>query len=223
MTKENLTEVIAVIDRSGSMGFLTESTIKGYNEFVKNQKKLEDDCNISLILFNEKAEYIYDNVPLTRVKKLTTKVYNPGGTTAMNDAIGLAINATGKRLSKMDECDRPSKVIVLIITDGHENSSTDYTTSQIREMIDIQQNTFSWEFIFLGANINVEQVSKEYGFKSGKYATYSADVKGTTALYTSVSNAVSNERGFTPDGSRGISPADITYDLQTEVTKTENS
>ena len=157
------------------------------------------------------------------VPELNETTYYPNGMTAMNDGIGVAIDKAGERLSKTKEEDRPSKVIVLIITDGDENYSKEYTGTKIKEMIDTQQNTFNWEFIFLGANVNVEQIAKDYGFKEGKFASYNQTVKGTLATFDSMTMAVTSERGFTKsaggDLSRGI--GDLHYNLQDEYDKSE--
>jgi uncharacterized protein YegL len=224
MTRPNFTEIIAIIDRSGSMQSLTPETISGYNSFLKEQKEIEDETNISLVLFNHTHEYIYDNVPIKKVKKLKKQIYMAHGMTAMNDAIGTAITTAGARLAKMEEHERPSKVIVLIITDGQENSSREYRTSQIKEMIDKQQNTYSWEFIFLGANIDVDQYAADYGFKAGKFAMYDQSSKGTTAVFDSMSTAVTNERGFSIDdsGERTRSAGTVNYSMDTIYTKSMN-
>jgi uncharacterized protein YegL len=218
MTRPNYTEIIAIIDRSASMGSLTTETVSGYNSFLKEQKEIEDETNLSLVLFNDRHEYIYDNVPIKKVKKLSKKIYMPHGMTAMNDAIGTAITKAGARLAKMEEHERPSKVIVLIITDGQENSSREYrSSSQIKEMIDKQQNTYSWEFIFLGANIDVDQYAADYGFKAGKFAQYNQTSKGTTAVFDSLSTAVVNARGFSKssNGSTQKYSGTINYDINT--------
>jgi uncharacterized protein YegL len=217
MTRPNFTEIVAIIDKSTSMDFMTKETIAGFNKFLKEQKKVDGDANLSLILFNDQTEYLYDNVPIKKVKKLSEKTYRADGMTAMNDAVGSAIDKLGNRLSKMEDHERPSNIVVLIITDGQENSSREYETSKIKEMITTQQNIYSWEFIFLGANIDVDKYAADYGFSKGKFASYNQTSKGTTAVFDSMSMACSTER------SRGIGQERMNYSLTDIQVSNENS
>lgn len=210
MSNTNLTEVVSIIDSSSSMCFLTDETIAGFNKFLNEQKEIEGDVNFSLITFSSEYKYLYDNTPIQNVKDLTRKEYDPHGFTAMNDAIGMAIDTVGKRLSNIDDKDRPQKVIFLIITDGQENSSKEYTTEKVSKMVKHQQDVYSWEFIFLGANIDVKKTANVYGFKGSKSATYNQSMEGTKDLFRSMSTALATER-CTSDVA--------TYDLQSMVDK----
>jgi len=198
--KDNLTEIIAILDRSGSMQQLTKDTIGGFNEFIKQQKAIPGEAIITTVLFDDQYELLHDGVNIQTVKELTEKEYYARGNTALLDAIGKALNTVGGKLDKLHEDQKPSKVIVLIITDGEENASREFTSDQIKKMVETQRNVYSWEFIFLGANIDSFDVANGLGI--ARSANYSATVRGTQSVYSAMSVAVSNYRntGNVDDG-----------------------
>jgi len=192
--KENLTEMVFILDRSGSMSNLTKDTIGGFNTMIENQKKEDGEAVLTTVLFDDMYELLHDGVNIQDVKELTNKEYYARGMTALLDAIGKTINSVGERLSKTKEEDRPSKIIFVITTDGQENSSKEFTQKQIKEMIEHQTNTYNWQFMFLGANIDTVSTAQSFGI-SGQFASnYTANSRGTDALYTTLSKSVSSYR-----------------------------
>lgn len=201
--KNNYTDITVIIDRSGSMQRLAEDTRGGFNKFLEDQKAAPGEATISVDLFDHEFITLVDARPINACPKLDSKNYVPRGNTALLDAVGRAITRTGERLAKMDEKDRPSKVVCVIITDGYENASTEYNKARIREMIKLQQDTYKWEFVFLGANQDAFAEAAAFGMKAGSGMTYAANNIGTQSLYASVS---SNLRSF-----RTGAKADMTF------------
>ncbi|MFW9872522.1 MAG: hypothetical protein ACFFG0_05415, partial [Candidatus Thorarchaeota archaeon] len=145
-------EIVCIIDRSGSMASIAKDAIGGFNTFLEEQKKVKGEATLTFIQFDTDYEIIHENKPLFDVPKLNESTFQPRGATALLDAVGKTIDSVGKRLSNMQENNRPEKVIVAILTDGEENSSKEYTLSKVREMITHQRDKYQWEFIFLAAN-----------------------------------------------------------------------
>jgi len=192
--KENLTEIIFILDRSGSMRSLTNDTIGGFNAFVENQKKEDGEATLTTVLFDYEYELLHDGVNLKDVNPLTNKEYFARGSTALLDAIGRAINTVGGRLDNTPEDEKPSKVIFVITTDGEENSSKEFRQSQIKEMIEHQTETYNWQFIFLGANIDAVSTAQNFGIQGQFASNYTASGLGTRSVYDGVSNMVSGYR-----------------------------
>ena len=192
--KENLTEIVFILDRSGSMSSLTTDTIGGFNSFIDTQKQEDGEAILTTILFDDQYEILHNGVDIKTVKPLTSKEYSARGMTALLDAIGKTINTVGERLNKTNEDDKPSKVIFVITTDGQENSSKEFTQSKVKEMIEHQTNNYSWQFMFLGANIDAVSTAQSFGI-SGQFASnYTANSVGTDSLYRSVSKSVASYR-----------------------------
>ena len=189
--KENLTEVVFIVDMSGSMQPFTQDTIGGYNNLLKDQKKVKGEANITTVFFDSEYILVHDRVNIKKVKPITEKEYYPRGMTALLDAVGKTIRDIGKKLADMNEADRPSQVIVTIITDGYENASKEYTWKQIQDMIKEQREKYNWLFTFLGANIDVKKVSEDLGVDSRLAKEYSASTAGTNSVYCTMSAAVS--------------------------------
>lgn len=203
--KTNLTEIVFILDRSGSMKHLTSDTIGGFNSFIDEQKKVDGEALLTTILFDDEYEILHNGVNLKVVKPLTTNEYSVRGFTALLDAIGKTINEVGDRLSKTKEEERPSKVIFIITTDGEENSSKEFKQEQVKSMIENQTNNYNWQFIFLGANIDAVATAQRYGINANLAHTYTANSVGTQSLYTSVSKGVGGERGVQgPEGPQGF-------------------
>lgn len=190
----NLTELVYIIDKSGSMYSLTSDTIGGYNQMIEEQKNSPGDANVTTVLFDEHHYKIVDGSDVKEVKPMTEKDYSPNGATAMLDAIGDTVISVGKRLANMPEPERPGKVIVTIITDGEENSSKEYTYQQIREMIEEQKNKYSWTFVFIGANIDAQAIGSSIGIDRKLSKNYTASKIGTETLYKTVSKTIANVR-----------------------------
>ena len=183
----NHTEIIFVIDKSGSMGRLTKETIDGFNNFVESQK---DDTKTTLttVLFNSKWEVIHDGVDIYEVKPMTTKDYVACGFTAMLDAIGDVINRVQERHDELG-AEKPDNVLFVITTDGEENYSRKFTKAQIEKMINHQTKGHGWEFMFLGANMDAVKEAASIGINSTRAVSYDWTTSGTDALYSTVTRA----------------------------------
>lgn len=190
----NLTEIIFILDRSGSMASLVKDTIGGFNSFVEEQKALPGEALLTTILFDHQYEVLHDAVNIRDVKPITEKEYNARGMTALLDALGRTINTVGSRLSLTPEPYRPGKVLVVITTDGQENSSAEFDFTKIKEMVKLQTETYKWQFLFLGANIDSFAVADSMGIGKSFTSNYSANDKGTQSLYTAVNMATTSYR-----------------------------
>jgi hypothetical protein len=192
---ENLTDIVVVMDRSGSMGSVRNDSIGGFNTMLEDQKNGEGEAHLSLIQFSTDYETVYDNVPIDDVKPLTPETYRPRGWTALLDAIINTIDEVGVRLDKTPEDERPGKVIVVIITDGFENRSEEYPSpggyNVCRERIQHQTDVYGWEFIFLAANQDAVLTGGTLGVKSKLSKTYTPSKDGTQSAYRGMSLAVS--------------------------------
>ena len=194
MSKENLTEIVCIIDKSGSMDSVRKDAIGGFNSFIDSQKKVPGDAVLSLILFDTAYEVCYEGKNIQEVLDLNDASYVPCGCTALLDAVGKAINSTGTRLSNMPEQDRPSKVIFVILTDGEENSSREFTKARINNMITHQKDIYKWEFIYLAANQDAIQEAYKIGIAASQSFTYAGTAQGTRHVYDVISGTVSNYR-----------------------------
>lgn len=194
MTKENFTSINVIIDRSGSMGNLATDTIGSFNTFLAEQKLVPGEAVFTLCTFNEESKLVHDFVKLGSVPDLNSKTYTPHGSTALLDAVGSTINSVGVKLAAMPEEERPSKVIFLIITDGQENASTDFSRAQVKEMIEHQRNTYQWEFVFMGANIDAVGEGMSLGIAQQNTLNYDASSAGTHELYRGVSDSMKTYR-----------------------------
>lgn len=192
--KKDSTEVVFILDRSGSMAHLTDDTIGGFNSFIEKQKTEPGECKLTTVLFDDQYEILHDGVDLKKVSDLTNTEYFARGMTALLDAVGRTINAVGDRLNKTDESERPEQVIFVITTDGMENSSTEFTAEKIKEMVSHQEDTYNWKFLFLGANIDSFATGGNLGFSAASTTNYDASTIGTQALYATISNFVSDSR-----------------------------
>lgn len=192
--KKNLTEMVFILDRSGSMMSLTNDTIGGFNSMIENQKKEEGEAFVTTVLFDDQYELLHDHVDIKEVQPITNNEYYARGTTALLDAVGKTINSIGNRLSATPEDERPDKVIFVITTDGMENASREFAKSTIKDMIGHQQDKYSWTFMFLGANMDAVGEAASLGINTDFARTYTADTWGTQSVYSSVSNAMAYVR-----------------------------
>lgn len=189
--KKDLSEIVFIIDRSGSMVGLEKDTIEGYNSFLKEQKSLEGEANVSTIMFNHDVQTIHDRVAIGKVNPITLEDYNPDGTTALYDAIGLTIDCLGKVLNETKKEELPSKIIFVIITDGMENASHLYSHSVIKKMIEHQKTNYSWEFIFLGANFDAEAFAQSINIDIDNAATYNYSGEGVRHNFSAMNYRIS--------------------------------
>ena len=196
--KKNLTELVFILDRSGSMAGLEADTIGGFNAMIEKQKGEEGEAVVSTVLFDHLSEVIHDRVDLQKIRPMTWKEYYVRGCTALLDAVGRAIHHIGNVHKYAREEDRPEKTLFVITTDGMENASREYTYDRVRRMIGRQKERYGWEFIFLGANIDAAREAARFGISEDRAANYHADSQGTAVIYEAVSEAVCNVRASRP-------------------------
>lgn len=192
--KKGLTELVFILDRSGSMAGLESDTIGGFNSVLTKQKTEDGDANITTILFDDKYEVLHDRYNLLKISNITDKEYFVRGTTALLDAIGKTINKMANVQKYASDDEGAEKVMVVIITDGMENASREYSYNQIKKMIDRQKEKYGWEFIFLGANIDAVEIAGRFGITEDRAANYHADSEGTMLNYEAISETVSMVR-----------------------------
>ena len=182
--RENLTEMVFVLDRSGSMSGLAADTIGGFNELIEKQKKIEGCAYVTTVLFDHEYEVLLDHVALEEVAPLTDKEYFARGSTALLDAVGRTIDAVGARLAATAEEERPEHVVFVITTDGMENSSREYTAQRVRGMIEHQQQKYSWQFVFLGANMDAVSEARKLGISAKYAADFTPSHSGVRKMYS---------------------------------------
>ncbi len=188
--KNNLTELVFILDKSGSMGGLERDTIGGFNSMIGKQKKQEGECFVSTLLFDTEVQVIHDREKLADVRKMTDEDYVVGGCTALLDAVGGAISHIGNIHKYARVEDVPEYTMFVITTDGCENASKEYTLKRVKEMIEEKREKNGWEFIFIGANIDAEETAENMGIERVRAVNYHADKKGTKAVYEAMAKAV---------------------------------
>ena len=192
--KKNLTELVFILDRSGSMAGLEDDTIGGFNSMLEKQKAEPGEAYVSTVLFDNRSEVIHDRLPLERVPALTRKEYYVRGCTALLDAVGGALHHIGNIHKYAREEDRPQRTLFVITTDGMENASRRYDYRRVKEMIERQREKHGWEFLFLGANIDAAKEAARFGISAERAANYHADHQGTGLVYEAVNAAVCSVR-----------------------------
>lgn len=190
----NLTEIVFVLDRSGSMSGLEQDTIGGFNSMLQKQKAETGDAVVSTVLFDHECQVIHDRVPIAKVEPLTEKQYFTRGSTALLDALGGAIHHIGNVHKYAREEDRPEKTIFIITTDGFENASRRYTAERVRSMVKHEQEKYGWEFLFLGANIDAITVARDYGIAADRAVRYECDERGTELNFDTITTVLSSVR-----------------------------
>ena len=188
--KNNITEMVFILDRSGSMAGLEEDTIGGFNGMIKKQKKEDGLCYVSTVLFDDESKVIHDRIPLDKVPEMTDRDYSVRGCTALIDAIGGAIHHIGNVHKYARREDVPENTIFVITTDGMENASHIYTADRVKKMIERQKEKYGWEFLFIGANIDAVETAGRFGIEKNRAVNYHPDSMGTECLYATVSDAV---------------------------------
>lgn len=205
--RENLTHIVFILDRSGSMTAIEHATIEGFNRFLATHKDAPGAATVTLIQFDNQYEVNYQMCDIQQVPLLTSSTFQPRGRTAYYDALGRAINETGQQLAAMAEADRPSKVLVVILTDGQENASTEFTESQIGAMREHQAEVYSWEFVYIGANQDAIATAAAIGIQPDMAMNFAATNVGTQNAFNSVANATMSFRSA-PDGKVSFSVED---------------
>lgn len=192
--KKNLTEIVFILDESGSMYSLKNDTVGGFNSLIEKQKNEDGEALISTVMFSTDSHVVHDRVPLEKINVLSEKDYCPNGNTALLDAVGNAIQHISTVHKYAREEDRPERTLFVITTDGMENASRVYSQKKIKEMIEKQKKEHDWEFIFLGANIDAAETAADMGIEKETAVNYAASTRGTSMLYSSIAHAVSNVR-----------------------------
>ena len=192
--RKGLTELVFILDRSGSMSGLETDTIGGYNSMMKKQKKEEGEAIVSTVLFDDETEVLCDRVPLSQVSEMTERNYYVRGCTALLDAVGGAIHHIGNVHKYARDEDRPEKTLFIITTDGQENASRRYTYDKVKRMVERQKKKYGWEFLFLGANIDAVAEAGRFGIAPERAVRYQCDEEGTAVNYRVLSETVSRVR-----------------------------
>lgn len=192
--KNGITELVFILDRSGSMSGLESDTIGGFNAMIEKQKKQDGECYVSTVLFDNVSEVLHDRVSLTDIKPMTDREYTVRGCTALIDAIGGAIHHIGNIHKYARPEDVPEHTMFVITTDGMENASHKYSSDKVKKMIERQKEQYGWEFLFIGANIDAVETAAQYGISEDRAVNYNADEVGTKILYETVSKAVCDVR-----------------------------
>ena len=198
--KNNVTELVFILDRSGSMAGLESDTIGGFNALIEKQRKQSGECYVSTVLFDNESEVIHDRVKLADVKPLTDRDYYVRGCTALIDAIGGAIHhvRTIHRYARPE--DVPEHTMFVITTDGMENASRKYVCDEVKKMVEQQKEQHGWEFLFIGANIDSVETARHFGIGADRAVNYHADKQGTAVLYDTVAETVCSVRAHAPLG-----------------------
>lgn len=192
--KKGLTELVFILDKSGSMSGLEKDTIGGYNAMLKEQKSVIGECHITTVLFDNRYELLHDRIDMRAISPITEKEYKVGGTTALLDAIGKTINKIGNAQKHTAYEYRAEKVMFVIITDGEENSSLEYSSHKVKSQIENQKEKYGWEFIFLGANIDAVETASKFGISADRAQNFHADDEGIELNYTVMSKAITSLR-----------------------------
>ena len=192
--KKNLTELVFILDKSGSMSGLEKDTIGGFNSMLEQQRKVDGECVITTVLFDNRYELLHDRIDIRTVQPITGKEYFVGGSAALLDAIGRTIHKIGTAQKNTAEAYQAEKVMFVIITDGEENASRHYSSMQIREMIQHQKERYGWEFLFLGANIDAVETAGRFGIDADRAVDYVPDGDGTELNFRIMSETVATFR-----------------------------
>ena len=193
-----MTELVFILDRSGSMSGLEKDTIGGFNTMIEKQKREDGQALVSTVLFDNESVVIHDRLPLDRVPPLTEKEYYTCGCTALLDAVGGAIHHIGNVHKYARKEDVPEKTLFIITTDGYENASRRYDYEKVRHMIQHEKEKYGWEFLFLGANIDAAAEARRFGIDADRAVTYKCDAAGTALNYDVISEAVCHVRASRP-------------------------
>ncbi|MBQ7719975.1 MAG: VWA domain-containing protein [Clostridia bacterium] len=195
--RKNLTELVFILDRSGSMSSLKSDTVGGFNSMLEKQKKNEGEALVTTVLFNNEIAYVHDRAVISSVRPMTDDDYVPAGTTALIDAIGETVRHISDIHKYAREEDVPEHTMFIITTDGLENASHRFSSDEVKKMI-VEKKEEGWEFLFLGANIDAVETAKRFGISEDRAVTYLSDKEGTALNYEVMSEAVSSMRANAP-------------------------
>lgn len=198
--KKNLTEIVFILDRSGSMSGLEADTIGGFNAMIEKQKRTDGEALVSTVLFDNTSEVIHDRIDVQNVKAMTDAEYSVRGCTALLDAIGGAIHHIGNIYKYARAEDVPEHTMFVITTDGMENASRHYDSEKVKAMIERQKGKYGWEFLFLGANIDAVETARHFGINEDRAVNFHCDSKGTQLNYEVISEAICAVRQSAPLG-----------------------
>lgn len=196
--KKGLTELVFILDKSGSMAGLETDTIGGFNSMLEKQKAVEGECRITTVLFDNNYELLHDRIDIRAVNPITEKEYYVGGSTALLDAIGMTIQKIGNAEKNTSEDYRAEKVVFVIITDGQENASREYSSDKVKALIERQKEKYSWEFLFLGANIDAVETAGRFGIAPDRAQNFHADSEGVELNFRVMSQTVAAYREGAP-------------------------
>lgn len=188
--RKGFTEIVFILDRSGSMSGLEKDTIGGFNSLIEKQKKEQGQCVVSTVLFDYESQVIHDRVDINKIQPLTDREYFARGSTALLDAVGGAIHHIGNVHKYARREDRPEKTLFVITTDGMENASRHYTYEKVKQMVERQKNRYGWEFIFLGANIDALETACSFGIDKDMAVDFRNDSRGTQLNYQVLSDTI---------------------------------
>jgi uncharacterized protein YegL len=197
-TNNNITELVFILDRSGSMSGLEKDTIGGFNSLINKQKKQDGKCFVSTILFDHETLVLHDRIKLEDVKPMTDNDYEVRGCTALLDAIGGAIHHIANIHKYARKEDVPQNTMFVIMTDGMENASHKYTSQKVKAMIEHEKKKYGWEFLFIGANIDAVETASHFGISEDRAVNYNADSEGTSIVYDTVADTVCCMRACQP-------------------------
>ena len=196
--KKNLTEMVFILDKSGSMSGLEKDTIGGFNSMIERQKKEPGEALVSTVLFSNESKVLHDRVELSKIEPMTDRQYYVGGCTALIDAIGQAIHHIGNVHKYAREEDKPEHTIFIITTDGMENASRLYASEEVKKMIEKEKKVYGWEFLFLGANIDAVETAGRFGIGYDRAVRFHNDPRGIRLNYETVSRTVGRMRACAP-------------------------
>ena len=206
-----MTELVFILDRSGSMSGLEKDTIGGFNSMIEEQKREDGQALVSTVLFDNESVVIHDRLPLDRVPPLTEREYFTRGCTALLDAVGGAIHHIGNVHKYAREEDVPAHTLFVITTDGMENASRRYDSALVKQMIEHEKSKYGWEFLFLGANIDAVETAKHFGISEDRAVNYHSDSVGTRLNYEVVSCAIASMRSGAPMSADWKAPIEADY------------
>ena len=198
--KNNITELVFILDRSGSMAGLEGDTIGGFNSLIKKQRRQDGRCYVSTVLFDNVSEVLHDRVELSEIRDMTEDDYTVRGCTALIDAIGGAIHHIANVHKYARPEDVPEHTMFVIMTDGMENASRRYSSAEVKKMIEREKEKYGWEFLFIGANIDSVETARHFGIGADRSVNYHADAEGTAVVFDAVAETVCNVRESRPLG-----------------------
>lgn len=217
--KNEKTQIICILDRSGSMGIIIDDAIGGFNSFLKEQQEEDTPATMTVALFDDQYELLHDNVDIKEVKKLTSKEWSPRGMTALHDAIGKTINTVKTNHKEMKKKDRPDKVLVFVATDGHENASREYNSDSVSKLVKKCEKK-NWTFVFLGADQNAALAGGSFGVGVGNAFNYANTGVGNRTAFAAMSKMSSTVRGMSVNSVNYAATVDtLAVDAQKEIEK----